>query len=468
MTHETEAGARSVNPATGALLAEWPWHSEAETERRLEGVSAAAVSWRRVPMAERAARLRALADGLEAEAEVLAQTLTAEMGKVLAESRAEVAKCVWVCRHYAEHGADLLAPTPVQAAARESWVSYEPLGVVLAIMPWNFPYWQVLRFAAPALMAGNVLLMKHAPNTQGCAEHVARIARESGLPAGCLELARVPVSGPGSANVAALIADRRVAAVTVTGSDRAGRAVAALAGQHLKKCVLELGGSDPFVVLADADLDLAVANAVKARCLNAGQTCCAAKRFVVERPVADAFVARFTAAMAALRVGDPTDPVTDLGGLARGDLVDQLDAQVQATLAAGARVATGGTRLDPACGAQHAYAPTVLVDVPAESVAAREELFGPVAAVFVADDVAHALALANDTDYGLAASLWTEDRERAKALVPQLHAGAVFVNRMPGSDPRLPFGGVKASGYGRELGTAGIRELVNVKTVCLD
>ena len=451
---------KSINPVTGALLAEWPEHDAADVERRLTRAAEAFVDWKTRPMAERGALLVAMADRLEAELPLLARTMTDEVGKPLTESVGEVQKCALVCRHYAAHAAALLAPTQVDAAAQESLVRYDPIGVVLAIMPWNFPYWQVFRFAAPALMAGNVLLIKHAPNTQGCAEQIVRIARESGLPDGCLQLLRVDVP-----QIAAVIADPRIAAVTLTGSERAGRSVASIAGQHLKRTVLELGGSDPFIVLADADLDLTVAQAVKARCLNAGQTCCAAKRFIVEQPIAEAFVRRFTEAMAALRVGDPLDPETEMGSLARADLLENLDSQVKRSVDAGATVLTGGHRIGDT---GHFYAPTVLTNVPPDCPAAREELFGPVAAVFVAKDVADAVRLANDTDFGLAASVWTEDRDKARALVPLLDAGVVFINKMPGSDPRLPFGGVKASGYGRELGVAGIREFVNVKAVCID
>ena len=451
---------KSINPVTGALLAEWPVHDDAEVERRLTRAVQAFASWKTTPFEARGVILTAMADRLEAELPLLARTMTDEVGKPITESHGEVQKCAWVCRHYAEHAAALLVPTHVDAAARESLIRYDPIGVVLAIMPWNFPYWQVFRFAAPALMAGNVLLIKHAPNTQGCAEHIVRIARESGLPDGCLQLLRVDVP-----QVAAVIADPRIAAVTLTGSDRAGRSVASIAGQHLKRTVLELGGSDPFIVLADADLDLTVDQAVKARCLNTGQTCCAAKRFIVEQPIAEAFVRRFTAAMAALRVGDPLDPETQMGSLARADLLENLDLQVKRSVAAGATLLTGGHRIGET---GHFYAPTVLTDVPSNSPAAREELFGPVAAVFIAKDAADAVRIANDTDFGLAASVWTEDRAKARALVPLLDAGAVFINKMPGSDPRLPFGGVKASGYGRELGVAGIREFVNVKTVCID
>ena len=451
---------QSVNPATGAVIAEWSEHDNAEVERRLGRAQAAFSEWKRLPFADRGEKLLAIADQLEAQLTPLAATMTEEMGKPIVESEGEVAKCAWVCRHYATHAAALLEPTVVQAAAAESFVRYDPIGPILAIMPWNFPYWQVFRFAAPALMAGNVLLIKHAPNTQGCAEHIIRIAEECGLPAGCLQLLRIDVP-----EVADVIGDTRIAAVTLTGSDRAGRSVAALAGQHLKPSVLELGGSDPFIVLADADLDITIAQAVKARCLNTGQTCCAAKRFIVERPIAETFIARFSAAMGALIVGNPMNRQTQQGSMARADLLEKLHQQVEATVLAGATVTTGGHRVGDT---GHFYAPTVLIDVPPDSPAAREELFGPVAAVFIADDVDEAVRLANDTEFGLAASVWSEDRARARALVPLLDAGAVFINKMPGSDPRLPFGGVKASGYGRELGLAGIREFVNVKTVCID
>lgn len=448
---------QSINPATGEPLRTFAAHDAAEVERRLALTWQAWQAWRRRTLGQRAPHVAALADALEAQQEALAATMTAEMGKPITEARAEVAKCAWVCRHYAEHAEQMLAPRPIAAKAPRNEVRFAPLGPVLSVMPWNFPLWQVFRFAAPALMAGNAVLVKHATNTLGCAEGVEAVARAAGLPAGLLHEVRVDHD-----RVPDLIADHRVAAVTVTGSERAGSAVARLAGEHLKRSVLELGGSDPFVVLADADLDAAVEAAVASRCLNSGQSCIAAKRFIIEAPIYDAFVAALVERMGALVVGDPAHPDTDVGPLARPDLRELLDRQVRQSVAAGARALLGGAPLDrPGC----FYPPTVLVDVPADAPAATEELFGPVAAVFRARDVEHALILANRTDYGLSSSLWTADRARGAALADRIEAGAVYVNQMSYSDPRLPFGGIGRSGYGRELGRDGILEFVNVKTV---
>ena len=447
----------SRNPATGALIAHHPAHDAAEVERRLDRSWVAWQSWRRQPVAHRGPALLALAEGLTIHREALSATMTAEMGKPLSEARSEIDKCAWVCRYYAEHAEAMLASRAVAAQAPENEVRFEPLGPVLSVMPWNFPFWQVLRFAAPALMAGNTVLVKHAPNVVGCARAIEALAVEAGLPPGLLQELRVE-----TAQVAGIIADRRVAAVTVTGSEQAGRAVAAQAGRHLKPSVLELGGSDAFIVLADADLDAALDAATRSRCLNAGQSCIGAKRFIIEDAVHDAFVDGLVARMEALVVGDPTAPDTDLGPLARPDLRDTLHRQVTASLAAGAVLRTGGA---PLPGLGTFYAPTVLSEVPRDCPAAQEELFGPVAAVFRVTDAEEAITRANDTRFGLSSSLWTADRDRARRMASRIDAGAVFINQMSYSDPRLPFGGIGASGYGRELGPEGILEFVNIKTV---
>lgn len=452
---------RSIDPSNNTLVSVREEHGPLDVEHALSQAAAAQTDWARTRLAARCAALNRLAAALRARADECARTMTSEMGKVAAEARAEVEKSAWVCEFYAEHAPAFLAPEAADAgAAHGSWVRFDPLGVVLAVMPWNFPLWQVLRFAAPALAAGNALILKHAPGVQGCAEDVLTAVRDAGLPAGLVQNLRLDLPA-----IPAVVADPRIAAVTLTGSSRAGAAVAAIAGQHLKKCVLELGGSDPFIVLPDADLAAAVAAGVRSRTLNAGQSCIAAKRFVVHRDVAEPFAERFTAAMAALTVGDPSDPGTDLGPLARGDLRDALHGQVVASTALGARVRCGGELPE---GRGFYYPPTVLDRVAPGMPVVDEETFGPVAALLAADSVDDAVAIANDTPYGLGASLWTQDRALARALAPRIDAGAVYVNSMTFSDPRLPFGGVKASGYGRELGRFGLREFVNVKTVRVD
>ena len=442
---------RSMNPATGELLREWAPLSQAEAVRRVELAAATQRSWAELSFAERAAPMERLAGLLREHRERLAQRMVDEVGKLRHEALGEIDKCAWVCEHYAEHAEAMLAPEPPAfgdpIAATDVHVRFDPLGVVLAIMPWNFPFWQVLRFGAPALMAGNTVLVKHAPNTLGCSEDIAELAREAGFPEGALQDLRVEVE-----QVPALIHHPAVAAVTVTGSERAGAAVAAEAGRALKKCVLELGGSDPFVVLPDADLDEAVRQAVVARVLNAGQTCCAAKRFLVHADVAADFEARFSAAMQA----------TPCAPLVRDDIRANLQRQVDESLAAGARLVCGG---EVPSGAGWHYPPTILADVEPGMAAFDEETFGPVAAIVPFSTLDEALELANASAYGLTASVWTADLDAARELARKLQVGGVFVNRMPGSDPRIPFGGVGRSGYGRELGIYGIREFVNIKTV---
>jgi succinate-semialdehyde dehydrogenase/glutarate-semialdehyde dehydrogenase len=450
----------SRNPDTGELLATFEPAAPAEVELVLQRAITAFAQWKTVSFEERADLMRRIADRLEQEAEALGRLMTIEMGKSVVAGRDEALKCARGCRYYAQHAAQFLASEEVQTEARRSYVRYQPIGVILAIMPWNFPFWQVFRFGAPALMAGNVALLKHAPNVPQCALAAERIVREAGAPEGLFQALLIETD-----QVPALLGDARVAAVTLTGSERAGRDVAARAGQALKKSVLELGGSDPFIVMPSADLDRAVATAVKSRTINNGQSCIAAKRFILADPIADRFLDAFVPAMKSLKVGDPMDPSVDVGPLARADLRDTLAAQVEETIARGARVLAGGRR---GAGSGYVYLPTVLIDIPKDSPAYRDELFGPVASVFRVSNIEAAIALANDTRFGLGASVWTNDPAEQVRFAESLDVGQVFVNAMVASDPRVPFGGVKSSGYGRELGLLGIREFVNSKTVWVD
>jgi succinate-semialdehyde dehydrogenase / glutarate-semialdehyde dehydrogenase len=447
----------SVNPTTEDVLQTFEEFSDQQVDTALQQAHDAQRAWRSTSFGERAARLQAVARVLREQKSRLATLATTEMGKPIVEAEGEIEKCAWNCDFYAEHAATFLADEHVQTNARESYVAFEPLGVVLAIMPWNFPFWQVIRFAAPALMAGNGAVLKHASNVPGCAVALEEIFRTAGLPEGIFRTVLVP-----GAKVEALIADPRIQAVTLTGSSEVGERVASAAGKHLKKQVLELGGSDPFIVLADADLDGAAATAVRARNQNNGQSCIAAKRFIVEEPVADQFTDKFATAVKALRVGDPMQRDTNVGPLARGDLRDALSDQVERSVARGARTIVGGHAVN---GKGYFYAPTILDGVTDDMPAFREETFGPVAAVIRARDAEDAVRLANDTEYGLGAALWTRDTQRAKELARRIEAGSVFINGMVASDPRLPFGGIKRSGYGRELGTYGIKEFVNIQTV---
>ena len=448
---------RSINPATGETLAEHPAHSPEEVERRLALAARAALRWRHTPVEERAAVVARLGELLDAEKERLGRLMTLEMGKPIQAAIDEAAKCAAGCRFYAEHGPAFVSDSVVEDVGHRSFVSYEPLGVVLAIMPWNFPFWQVIRFASPALVAGNVGLLKHASNVPGCAIELESLIRRAGAPEGVFQSLLI-----GSDAVAGLLADPRIAAATLTGSEGAGRSVGKHAGEHLKKTVLELGGSDAFVVMPSAELSRAIETAVKARTINNGQSCIAAKRFIVHEAIAERFLDGFSAGMQALRVGDPLDPATQLGPLASARLAEELETQVQDSVSKGARLVCGGRRTSPD-GAF--FQPTVLTDIPPESPAYRDELFGPVGCVFVARDLDDALRLANDTRFGLGASAWTNDAAEQERFVRGLEAGSVFVNDMVVSDPRFPFGGVKASGYGRELSDVGLREFVNVKTV---
>lgn len=448
----------TVNPATGEQIAAFDEHSVDEVESRISAAREAFPSWAVRPIPGRAAVLSRAADLLEAERDAFGRLMTLEMGKTLGAARDEAAKCALACRYYAAHAAAMLAPEAVEAGgAVTGEVRFDPLGVVLAVMPWNFPFWQVIRFAAPALAAGNVALLKHASNVPQCALALEDLFRRSGAPPGVFQTLLV-----GSARVESIVADGRISAVTLTGSEAAGRAVASVAGRHLKKTVLELGGSDPFIVTASADVERAASTAVMARIVNNGQSCIAAKRFIVVDAVADEFTERFVRRMAALRVGDPMLADTEVGPLATEAIRAELHDQVSETVSRGAEILLGATPID---GPGWYYAPTVLADIPRGAPAREQELFGPVASLFGVPDVSAAIALANDTTFGLGASAWTTDDDEAMRLARELDAGSVFINGMVASDPRYPFGGVKLSGYGRELSTFGLREFVNVKTV---
>ncbi len=448
---------KTLNPATGEILREYPEHGAAEVERRLAQALVAYKALSRTSFDERGEKLRRAAKALRDGLPAYARLMTEEMGKTIVSAEAEAEKCAWVCEYYAEHAERFLSPERVASDAAESLVRFDPLGPILAVMPWNFPFWQVFRFAAPALMAGNVGLLKHASNVPGCALAIEDIFRRAGFPEGAFSALLIP-----SSQVEAVIRHPAVQAVTLTGSEPAGRSVAATAGAALKKTVLELGGSDPFLVLADADVPSAASFAAKARAINNGQSCIAAKRFIVEERVAPAFEQALSRAMESLKVGDPMDRATDVGPITREDLLEELHGQVTRAVGQGAKLLTGGRRL---AGEGYFYAPTVLAGVEPGMSVFDEETFGPVAAVTRAKDAQDAVRLANLSRFGLGASVWTSDPQRGKALAREIEAGMVFVNGVVKSDPKLPFGGVKASGYGRELGSFGIREFVNIKAV---
>ncbi|MGN6699343.1 MAG: NAD-dependent succinate-semialdehyde dehydrogenase [Thermomicrobiales bacterium] len=451
---------QSINPATEESLAKYQLLEPGQAGALLQEAYDTAARWRATTYPERSTLLRRAGEVLRANAGRYAGLITAEMGKPIVEAEAEIEKCAGNCDYFAEHAAQFLADEPIASPARESYVAFEPLGVVLAIMPWNFPFWQVFRFAAPALMAGNTALLKHASNVTGCALAIEEVFRTAGFPPGVFRTLLLE-----RAAVAELIADPRVAAVTLTGSDETGSQVAAAAGRALKKTVLELGGSDPFIVLADADLAGAAQVGARARFQNTGQSCIAAKRFIVVDAIADDFLQRFKAAAEALPVGDPTARTTRLGPLARADLRDNLERQLADSVQQGAQVVTGGERR---AGKGYFYPPTIVTSVTSAMPVYREETFGPLAAVIRVRDVAEAIAVANDTPYGLGANLWTRDVTQAKTLARQIAAGSVFINGMVASNSRLPFGGIKRSGYGRELSAFGIREFTNIQTVWVE
>jgi succinate-semialdehyde dehydrogenase/glutarate-semialdehyde dehydrogenase len=447
----------SINPATGEEFHRTPVHTPGQVEQALADAARAAPAWAARPLAERAKVLHEAAQVLRNRRDVLARTITLEMGKLFKEARAEVEKCALGCEYYAEHAGRIIADEVVATDARRSLVAYQPLGTVLAIMPWNFPFWQVFRFAAPALAAGNTGLLKHASNVSMCAEAIANVWRDAGAPPGVFTTLMLE-----SRNVNPVIDDPRVHAVTLTGSTPAGRSVAGRAGAALKKTVLELGGSDPFIVLPDAELDGTVAQAVASRFQNAGQSCIAAKRFIVHERIYDEFTSAFAAAAGALKTGDPLVEATTLAPVARGDLRDELHGQVTDAVKQGARVLAGG-KFAPGKG--YFYEATVLSELKPEMRVWTEELFGPVACVFKVRSDEEAIRLANSSVFGLGGSVWTKDLERGERVARALECGSAFVNAMVKSDPRLPFGGVKESGYGRELSSQGLREFVNVKTV---
>jgi succinate-semialdehyde dehydrogenase/glutarate-semialdehyde dehydrogenase len=447
----------SINPATDEVLETLEQTGTPEIGRILDRSRAAFLEWRDVPFSRRATCMREAARLLRERKAEYARTMTLEMGKPIAQAEAEVEKCAWVCDYYTEHAEAFLAEQPRETDAAKSYVRFDPLGTVLAVMPWNFPFWQVFRFAAPALMAGNAAILKHASNVPRCALHIEAVFTDAKFPQGLFRTVLV-----GSGAVADLIADERISAATLTGSEPAGMAVGGQAGRAIKKTVLELGGSDPFIVLADADVAAAARAAAEARLINSGQSCICAKRFIVVEPIADRFVDLLKAEMSSKRMGDPLDRQTHVGPQARVDLRDDLHKQVEESIKRGARRLLGG---EIPTGKGAFYPPTLLAGVDKGMPAFDEETFGPVAAVIRAKDEGDAIRLANDSSFGLGASLWTQDRPRAERLAARIEAGAVFVNGIVKSDPRLPFGGIKRSGYGRELSEYGIREFVNIKSV---
>ncbi|XGV98151.1 MAG: NAD-dependent succinate-semialdehyde dehydrogenase [Leptolyngbya sp. BL-A-14] len=450
-------GIATINPASGTLVKSFEALNDAEIEHKLELAQHAFEQYRHTHFEERSRWLTAAAQILEAEKEAFGKTMTLEMGKPLKAAISEVEKCALVCRFYAEHAATFLADVPIKTDASQSFVCYQPIGPVLAVMPWNFPFWQVFRFAAPALMAGNVGLLKHASNVPQSALAIEDILQRAGFPEGAFQTLLI-----GADKVAAVVMDDRVKAATLTGSEPAGASLAATAGKQIKKVVLELGGSDPFIVMPSADLDTAIATAVTARMINNGQSCIAAKRFIVADAIYDEFETRLVDQYKALKVGDPMLPDTDIGPLATPGILKDLDQQVQTAMQQGARVLVGGKPLD---GDGNFYPPTILTEIPLDSSTAQDELFGPVAMLFRVKDLDAAIQLANSTPFGLGASAWTTDEAEQHRLMREIEAGSVFINSMVKSDPRLPFGGTKRSGFGRELSSQGIHEFVNIKTV---
>lgn len=448
---------QTQNPFNYKVIQSFQALKEKEVDQKLKNAENTFQEWQQVSFQERADLMRKIAQLLRADAERLGAIITLEMGKVIKEAKGEVEKCAWVCEYYAENAERFLLDEIIDAGEGQSFITYQPLGTVFAIMPWNFPFWQVFRYAAPTLMAGNVCVLKHAPNVPQCALAIEELFLKAGFPVGAFQSLLIEVD-----LVEQIIAHPSVQAVTLTGSERAGASVASLAGKYIKKSVLELGGSDPYIVLPDADLERAVPTAVKSRMLNTGQSCIAAKRFLVHEDIAEDFTEKMRAEMENLQLGDPSKIESDYAVLARQDLVDGLDNQVQASISKGAKVVLGGNRGENT-GAF--YQATILKDIPMNAPAFSEELFGPVASIFTFTTEEEVLNIANGSDYGLGASIWSQDLERATNLARKVQSGAVFVNDMTKSDPRLPFGGIKKSGYGRELSYLGIREFTNIQTI---
>lgn len=448
----------TINPTTGETLKTFEPLTDAEIEAKLELAQQAFNQYRRLPFEQRAMWMQKAADILERDREIYAKIMTLEMGKTLKSAIAEIEKCALVCRYYAKNAAQFMADAPVTTDASNSFVRYQPLGAILAVMPWNFPFWQVFRFAAPTLMAGNVGLLKHASNVPQCALQIEAIFTEAGFPEGVFQTLLM-----GSDKVADIIADDRIKAATLTGSESAGESLAANAGKSLKKVVLELGGSDPFIVMSSADLPAALSTAVISRMLNSGQTCVSAKRFILAEEIADEFIKGFVEKFEQLKLGDPMLPETDIGPLATPAILKELDNQVQGCIQSGAKLLTGGRPLSENAG--NFYLPTILTDIPLDAAARQQEFFGPVALVFRVAGIDEAIELANSTSFGLAATAWTTVSSEGDQFISELEAGAVFINSLVKSDPRLPFGGIKRSGYGRELSIQGIHEFVNIKTV---
>ena len=447
----------TINPATGQTIKTFEALTDAQVDQKIQKATETFRSFRKLSFADRGRMMNRAAEILESEKETLAKLMTTEMGKTYRSAIDEAVKCAWVCRYYAEHAEGFLADEVVETPASRSFIRYQPMGVVLVIMPWNYPFWQVFRFIAPGLMAGNVGILKHASNVPQCALKIEEILLKAGFPEGAFQTLLI-----GSSQVDRILDDPRVAAATLTGSEGAGVQVGSGAAKRIKKVVLELGGSDPFIVMPSADLEQAVTTGIKARTANNGQSCIAAKRFIVADQIADKFQAEFVAQMEKLKLGDPFDEKTDVGPLANAEAVTSLQADVQASVKAGAKVLTGGK---PADRPGSFYLPTVLTDIPKDSPAYREELFGPVASIFRVKNVDEAIRVANDVRFGLGASAWSNDKSEQERFINELEAGMVFINQMVFSDPRVPFGGVKRSGVGRELSTYGIREFTNVKTV---
>jgi succinate-semialdehyde dehydrogenase/glutarate-semialdehyde dehydrogenase len=450
----------SINPATGGEIKTFESLTDEQIDEKLGLAARAFRRYWKTPFSDRAKKMVRAAEILEEEKEEFARLMTSEMGKTFTAAVAEAEKCAWVCRYYAENAERFLSDEVAETGAARSYVRYQPLGPILAVMPWNFPFWQVFRHVAPGLMAGNVILLKHASNVPQCALAIEDVVLRAGFPEGTFQTLLI-----GSGKVQAVIDDPRVRGVTLTGSEGAGRQVGSEAGENIKKTVLELGGSDPFIVMPSADLEEAVNTAVTARTLNNGQSCINAKRIIVHGEIADEFERRYVEAMQALKVGDPMDEETDMGPLAMPQILEDVDEQVKKSVEAGAKILTGGKPMDAE---GNFYPPTVITDIPEDSPAYKEEIFGPVASLFRARDIDEAVRIANDTSFGLGASAWTNDPEEQETFINEIEAGQVFINSMVASDPRMPFGGVKASGYGRELSVYGLREFVNVKAVWIE